>query len=329
MGNFIQFAYPWVLPAGILSLIAVLLLRWYFSSRITYSYPFVAMLSSYDMSWYDTIKQWVPTFLYVSAASALIVALARPRTPDERTQIDVEGIGIMLVLDVSQSMMCFDNPHEMVSRFSCAQEEAIRFIRRRPRDLFGLVLFGTIAATRCPLTSDHRMLISLIGSTKIGIIPDDETSLSQAIIMGVRRLQSSVAKNNIMVLLTDGEPSEADQSLLPNAIELATKSSIKIYTIGIGSAEGGFIQHPFMGMVRVSSCFRPEVLRHIAKKTGGASFEARNQKELAEIYGIIDQLETSVQKEPVYAQWHEYYTYAVMLALFLLLILWGMKAEDI
>lgn len=322
----IHFAYPWVfIVASLVFILCAGWRRWY-SSRIAYRYPLITIQQSSASSWKDFFIAWMPSFMYMAVALLLTLALARPRVPDERTEITVEGIGIMLVLDVSQSMICFDNPSELITRFACAQEEAIRFIHRRPRDMFGLVLFGRIAATRCPLTSDHRMLTSLIRSTKIGIIPDDETSLAQAIIMGVRRLQASPAKNNIMVLLTDGEPSEADQALLPDAIALAQKSSIKIYTIGIGSPDGGFIQHPYMGMVRVSSCFRPEVLRVIAQKTGGAAFEARDQKELAAIYGVINQLETSVQQEPIYAQWHEYYTYLVIIALLLLVTTWGIVA---
>jgi Ca-activated chloride channel family protein len=322
----IHFAYPWMFFVGLSILAAVACWRWHYSSRIVYRYPCIAIQSSSRSSLIDLLMVWVPSMLYVAVALLLVLALARPRKPDERTQVNIDGIGIMLVLDVSQSMLCFDNPTELVSRFACAQEEAIRFINRRPQDVFGLVLFGRIAATRCPLTIDHRMLTALIRSTKIGIIPDDETSLAQAIIMGIRRLQASPAKNNIMVLLTDGEPSEADQALLPDAMALAQKSSIKIYTIGIGSPEGGFIHHPLMGMVQVSSCFRPDILRYIAQKTGGAAFEARNQKELAEIYGVIDRLETSTQQEPVYAQWCEYYVYAVIVALILLVIAWGMAA---
>lgn len=322
----IHFAYPWVLIVGLVVFLATIVVRRYFTARIAYCYPLIALYDGSHISWRERIFVWLPTVLYTTVVMLLVIALARPRTPDERTQINIEGIGIMLLLDVSQSMICFDDPVDLTSRFTCAQEEAIHFINRRPRDLFGLVLFGRIAATRCPLTIDHRMLTSLIRTTKIGIIPDDETSLAQAIIMGVARLQSSSAKNNIMVLLTDGEPSEPDQVLLPEAIALAQKASIKIYTIGIGSPEGGFIKHPFMGLVRVSSCLRPDILRDIARKTSGAHFEARDRKELAHIYAAIDQLETSVQQEPIYAQWHEYYAYLVIVALFLLTITWGMLA---
>lgn len=322
----IHFAYPWGIPAALLVVLLVMIIRFYRSKKVAYAYPLIAVSTPAQISWRDRLLSWLPTGMYIIIITLLITALARPRIPDERTQINIEGIGIMLVLDVSQSMVCYDDPSNLVSRFACAQEEAINFINKRPRDLFGLVLFGRIAATRCPLTIDHRMLISLIRTLKIGIIPDDETSLAQAIIMGVSRLQSSSAKNNIMVLLTDGEPSETDQALLPEAIVLAQKASIKIYTIGIGSPEGGFVKHPLMGLVQVSSCLRPEILRNIAYKTSGAYFEAQNPKELAHIYAAIDQLETSIQTEPIYAQWHEYYTYMVIIALFLLVITWGMLA---
>jgi Ca-activated chloride channel family protein len=321
----LQFAYPWILVWVGLLTIAVLWWRWRKRAVLEYRYPLIGVVAA-SLSWRDILIAYGPRVLYSVAALVLVIALARPRIPDERTQIDVEGIGIMLVLDVSQSMLCFDDPRNQVSRFASAQEEAINFISRRPHDLFGLVLFGRVAATRCPLTLDHGMLTSLIRNTEIGVIPDDETALAQGIIMGLRRLQKSRSKNNIMVVLTDGEPSPGDEQLLPEAIALAQKSSVKIYTIGIGSPGGGYFRHPLMGIVNASSFLRPDILKTIAYKTGGAYFEAQNQKELSEIYTNIDTLETSVQKEPIYAQWHEYYVPLVVVALCLLVIAWGICA---
>lgn len=322
----VQFAYPWVLGVGGVVGACLLWWQWRYRTSLEYAYPLIGVVSPAALSWRDRSIMYGPRVLYSSAMILLIIALARPRIPDTRTQIDVEGIGIMLVLDVSQSMVCCDDLSNPISRFVAAQQEAVNFIRRRPHDIFGLVLFGRVAATRCPLTLDHDMLTRLISETKIGIIPDDETALAQAIIMGAHRLRKSSAKNNIMVVLTDGEPSPGDERLLPEAINLAAKMGIKVYTIGIGSPDGGYIRHPFMGMVNVSSCLRPDILKMVASRTGGAYFEARNPQELSEIYKNIDTLEKSTQQEPRYAQWHEYYVPLVIGALWLLLIAWGMCA---
>lgn len=326
----LQFVYPVFLVSG---LVLIVLAAWWYLTRrhgVAYRYGFTALWLREETHFRSaTGWRWFHRVMRLTIAVLLVMALARPRSPDEKTQVDVEGVGIMMALDVSRSMLCFDDLSDQRARFSIAQEEGIRFIERRPYDQFGLILFGAVAATRCPLTSDRTMVSEIIRTTKIGVISDEGTVLAQAIAMGVRRLSASSATSKIMVILTDGEPSPEDRPHLADALSLAQKAHVKLYTIGIGSEGGGYIHHPLGGLVQVESCLQKELLRTLALKTGGAFFEARNQRELAAIYQTIDALEKSVQTEPIYAQWHEWYLFCVVMAAILLLVEYACMAARV
>jgi Ca-activated chloride channel family protein len=323
----LTFAYPWVIGIGFVLGLFVWFVRAYYIRKGSYRYALTHLcLAEGSHARISHIPTWLIRWSRITIFVLLVLATARPRSPNQQTEIVVDGIGIMLALDVSNSMYCFDDLRNPQSRFHIAQAEAIRFVDRRNHDLCGLLLFGEIVATRCPLTSDRRLVTDIIRQTHIGIISGEGTALSQAIIMGVRRLQSSKTASNILVLLTDGEPSPEDRPLLETAIELARQAHVRIYTIGIGSPEGGYAYHATGAVMRVENRLQLNLLRAIAQKTGGLAFEARNQHELAAIYDTIDRLETTSQREPLYAQWHEWYTIFVLAALLLLLIEVGILA---
>lgn len=311
------FAYPWVFAIGIALVSTAWLWRTYQRKPVLYQFPFTTIFATTMTSIASHMRQWTPILLRGTILVLLIIITARPRTPDERTKIDLSGIAIMLVLDVSGSMELFDDLKNPVSRFSIAQEEAIKFINRRSTDLFGLVLFGAVAASRCPLTADKKIVTDIIQSTKLGLINPDGTMLSLAIAMGVNRLRTTETPSKIMVVLTDGQPSPED--IQPDqAIALAQKAGIKIYTIGIGSEKGGFAQHPFGGIVQVQTPLNHELLASIAQKTGGTYFVASNPQELESIYKQIDSLEKTPHQAPTYAKYYEYFVPLLLLTLLLL-----------
>jgi len=318
----IQIQYPWV---GIFCFASVCLLAWLKRQHptvVSYRFSFASLWAD-EAACHTGWLTWRYTLLWAlrwGALLFLVLAVSRPTTPDARTEVPIEGVSIMLALDVSRSMCCFDDIQNPKARFTIAQEEAIAFIERRTHDVCGLVIFGAIAATRCPLTADRRMLMELIRTTRIGDLNDEGTALAQAIIMGVKRLAASKTVSKVLVLLTDGEPSPDDTPYMAQALELARKCHIKIYTIGIGSLGGGYIQHPLGGLMQVASRFHREVLLYIAEQTGGAAFEASNQKELERIYQTIDALEKTTQHAPIYAHHHEWYVPCLLGAATLLLI---------
>lgn len=318
----VSFAYPWVLYAGLPIIFFCLLWQVLQRTVVTYQFPLTGLFAQ-SLQGQAAARSfpWKRVLLGIrgTVLVLLLLATARPHYPDERSKITVEGIATMLVLDVSGSMNSFDNLQDRKTRFASAQEEAIKFINHRGDDLFGLVIFGALAASRCPLTADKKIVTDIIRDTKIGILNPDGTMLAMAIALGVNRLKSSSSQSKIMVLLTDGEPSPGDISS-HTAIDLAKKAGIKIYTIGIGSEKGGFAQHPFGGIMRIPTPLNKELLKTIATETGGMFFHAENQTDLENIYQQINMLEKSSHEAPLYARYHELYFFLLLAALLFLAV---------
>jgi len=314
----IFFAYPWVLAVGLPLVALALWWRIVKFQPVRYRLPIThlfAQTAPARFGWW----QFLQLLLRATILLLLVGITARPRSADEHSKVTLEGIATMLVLDVSGSMECFDDVATRKSRFTVAKEEAIRFIGRRPHDLFGIILFGAAAVSRCPLTADTEILTSLLRDTKLGVVNPQGTVLALALAQGVNRLRTSKAKSKIIVVLTDGEPSQED--IDPQiALDLAKKSGVKIYTIGIGSSQGGYVEHPFGGTVQVATPLNENLLRRIAQETGGAFFRAHNQQELGAIYHEIDQLTKTAHEAPYYTHYYEWGVPLLWLVFFLLLI---------
>lgn len=311
--------YPWVLYYGLPLIILTSWLSARYRRVATYQFPLTHLFNKSLQTKAQPRMTWHKALFVIRTliALTLLLIIARPQSPDERSKTMVEGVATMLVLDVSGSMESFDDLHTRKTRFTIAQEEAIKFINRRGNDLLGLVIFGALAASRCPLTADKRILTDIIRDTKIGVLNPDGTMLSMAIALGVGRLRNCSCSSKIMVVLTDGEPSQGDMN--PQmAVDLAKKAGIKIYTIGIGSSAGGFLQHPLGGIVQMPTPLNENLLRAIAGETGGMFFHASDQKDLERIYAQIDTLEKSSHETPVYSNYYECYL-PLLLFVFLLL----------
>lgn len=318
----LTFAYPWVIALSVPLIILACIWHIKWRKATLYQFTLTALFrasSSYTHT-SSTMQRIARYTLRITVLLLLVIATARPQTPDERSKIDIEGISIMLVVDASGSMDAFDDTHNRKTRLSIAQEEAIKFINRRPNDQIGLVIFGADAASRCPLTSDKKMVTESIRTLKIGILNPDGTVLSKAIAMGVNRLRTSPLSSKIMVILTDGEPTPGKDIDPSIPLELAKKAHIKLYTIGIGSEQGGYLQHPFYGLIQIPSPLNKELLNRFAIETDGKFFVASKQEELEKIYCEIDTLEKSTHQTPTYAVYYEYYVIPLLCAFILLLL---------
>ena len=228
--------------------------------------------------------------LRVATLVLLAVLLGKPRFVDPHSKLRVQGIDIVLALDVSGSMSLFDSLEDRRPRIQVAKEEAVHFIQKRENDAIGLVLFGADAVSRCPLTLDKRILTQIVNELELGIIDYNRTMLSKAVITAANRLKQSKAKSKVMILLTDGAPSEGD--LDPQvALEIAKKLGIKIYTVGIGGDEGGYFVHPLFGLQQSGNALNSTLLQRMAVETGGQFFEAKNPHDMRTIYDTIDTLE--------------------------------------
>lgn len=308
MSSYFHVAYPMhmLYAAGIL-LIAICL-RYFWCRPSCYVYPLTGFLKQNGGA---ASSFYLRFFFFIRLISLLLMMLliAKPEYVDSKSKITVEGVDIVLDLDVSESMKCFDDVHDRRSRWEVAKSEALRFVDKRENDAVGLVIFGRYAIARCPLTHDKRVLKSIIENLEIGMPSYDMahgTMLAQSIITSARRLQKSKAKSKVIVLLTDGTPTPGDLPI-QDAIDIAKKMNIKIYTIGVGGDQGGYIQDPVFGIQAIGVPLNKQLLQNIALETGGKFFEAKKPKDLKLIYDKIDQLEKVSYETEVYNKYHDYF----------------------
>lgn len=266
-----------------------------------------------------TFKQKMRHSLFVLRILAivfLIIALTRPQTKSSAKDINVEGIDIVLAMDISGSMLAEDfKPN----RLEASKEVAMDFIDGRPNDRIGLVLFSSESFTQCPLTSDHARLKSLFGDVKQGMI-DDGTAIGDGLATAVNRLRESKAVSKVVILLTDGinNTGAIDPS---TAAEIAKLYNIRVYTIGVGTI--GKAPYPFetpfgIQYQNVDVKIDEALLKEIAETDNGKYFRATNKKKLEEIYKEIDKLEKSKMEVLEYNHRTEMYFPFALIALILL-----------
>lgn len=235
-----------------------------------------------------------PFILRVLAFILLVLVLARPQTTDNWQNTEMEGIDIMMAVDVSTSMLAEDlKPN----RLEAAKQVASEFINGRPNDNIGLTIFAGEAFTQCPLTVDHGVLLNLFHGIKGDIaqrgLIEDGTAIGMGIANAVSRLKESKAKSKVIILLTDGSNNRGDISPL-TAAEIAHKFGIRIYTIGVGT--NGTAPYPMQTYAGVQYVNVPveideQTLTQIAGTTNGNYYRATSNSKLKEVYREIDKLE--------------------------------------
>lgn len=247
----------------------------------------------------------IPIVIRVLAIVLLIIALARPQSISSKENITTEGIDIVLVLDISGSMLAEDfNPN----RLAAAKQVAEEFIDGRTSDRIGLVIFSAESFTQCPLTSDYPVLKNLLREVKNGMI-EDGTAIGLGLANAVNRLKDSEAKSKIVILLTDGVNNRGEIDPL-TAAKIAVTYGVRVYTIGVG-AQGQApypVQTPF-GIQRrlVPVEIDEKTLTTIADMTGGKYFRATDNRKLRTIYKEIDELEKTKIEVTAYKRYSELY----------------------
>lgn len=261
----------------------------------------------------------LPFILRMAALALLIIVLARPQSTDNWQSSEVEGIDIMMAIDVSGSMLAEDL---LPNRLEAAKDVAAKFINDRPNDNIGITLFAGESFTQCPLTIDHTALLNLFENIRTGVI-EDGTAIGMGISNAVARLKDSQAKSKVVILLTDGANNAGDISPLTSA-EIAKTYGIRVYTIGIGAQ--GTAPYPVQTMTGAVQRIQVEVdvdeptLKDIARITDGEFFRATDNTSLEGIYQEIDKLEkTKLNVKEFSRRQEEYLKYA--LAAFLLVLL--------
>ncbi|MBP1531012.1 MAG: VWA domain-containing protein [Bacteroidaceae bacterium] len=310
------------------SLLALLVpyVIWY-ALRWRHSHPVMQVSNTYAFqglrrSWKEYLVH-APFLLRMACFVLAVVALARPQTTNNWRTTDVEGIDIMLCMDVSTSMLAEDlRPN----RVKAAREVAIEFISGRPNDNIGLTLFAGEAYTQCPMTVDHTVLINMLQElqcdmTAKGMI-EDGTAIGMGLASAVARLKDSKAKSKVIILLTDGSNNRGDISPL-TAAEIAKSFGIRVYTIGVGT--NGLARYPMpvaggVQYIQVPVEIDSKTLQSIAQKTEGEFYRAKDTQGLHEVYREIDKLEkTKLNVKKFSKRYEAFAPFALASALLLLL----------
>ena len=238
----------------------------------------------------------------------IILGLSRPRLIESLQEKNIEIVDIVLVIDISSSMLATDF---QPNRLEVVKKTAKDFINQRKGDRLGILVFAGESFIQCPLTIDNEVLLSLMSEIKVAQQSYDGTAIGMAIANATNRLRNSDAKSKVMILLSDGSNNAGE--LDPNtAADLAKQFGIKIYTIGAGTNQDvTFI--PGRGYIRNE--IDEETLKAIAKQTGGQYFRATNTEGLKEIYSTINALERTEVEIKVFTQYRELYGWLFIPAL--------------
>ena len=273
-------------------------------------------------SWKVTLMP-LQQLLRIAVFVLLVVALARPQTQNSWKNETMEGIDIMLAMDVSTSMLAEDlKPNRM----EAAKKVAAEFVSGRPNDNIGLTIFAGEAFTQCPMTTDHASLLSLLHNVRTDIaargLIQDGTAIGMGLANAVSRLKDSKAKSKVVILLTDGSNNRGDLSPM-TAAEIAKSFGIRVYTIGVGSTKMAPLPPMATGLpqyINVPVEIDTKTLTDIAAATDGDFYRATNNAELAQMYKEIDKLEKSKLNVRKFSKRYEaYQPYALAAALLLLL----------
>jgi len=277
---------------------------------------------------FEPTKSWLGKFkpiLFVFrllALSLLIVGMARPQTVDvtSRTK-STQGVDIVIAVDVSGSMLARDlKPN----RLEALKRVASEFVRERPTDRIGIVVYAAESYTKTPVTSDKEIILSAIRDIKYDNVLQDGTAIGMGLATAVNRLKESKAKSKVIILMTDGENNSG--FLEPRtAAEIAKEYGIKVYTIGIGT--NGMAEMPYAYAPNGGFLYRmmevkidEKLMRDIAKTTNGKYYRATSNSKLNEIYDEINQLEKTDIEELKYFNYDEKYRNFILLAGALLLL---------
>ena len=310
----------------LLMLLVIPCVIWYIlkgsKRRASLTVPTISMYDGIRKSWrYYLIH--VPFILDMISIVLLSLILARPQTTDRWQDTEIEGIDIMLCVDVSTSMLAEDlKPN----RIEAAKQVASEFINGRPNDNIGLTIFAGEAFTQCPMTVDHSVLLNMFQNVSSDIaakgIIDDGTAIGMGLANAISRLKDSQAKSKVIILLTDGSNNRGEISPM-TAAEMAKSFGIRVYTIGVGT--NGTAPYPVQGAfgkqyVNIAVEIDENVLRQIAQTASGQYYRATSNSKLKEVYEEIDKLErTKLMVKEFSKNQEEYQPLALILLMSVLL----------
>jgi Ca-activated chloride channel homolog len=271
----------------------------------------------------------LPGWLRGIAVIGLILALAAPRTGASVVDINADGIAIVIVLDISSSMLAEDFAPR--NRLAVAKEKVGEFVTGRQYDRIGLVAFAGEALTQVPITIDYPVIHAALDQLQAGTAQLQEgTAIGTAIATAANRLRRAPGKSRVMILMTDGENNRGEIDPI-TAAQAAAAYDIKVYTIGVGSE--GVAPIPVatsafgLQYATLPVHIDEELLTEIADLTGGRYFRATNEMGLDSIYHQIDRLEKSSVDVRRYTEYTSRYLPFLLLAMLALAAEWAVRSS--
>jgi Ca-activated chloride channel family protein len=316
--NTITFAKPelFYLLLGLIPMIVWYVLRQK-KSKASIQISTLESLKKVPLTWKHSLRH-VAFVLQIAVLALIITCLARPQSSDSWQNQTVEGIDIIIALDMSSSMLARDFQPD---RLGAAKSVATEFISGRMYDRIGLVVFSAESYTQCPLTTDRAVLINLFQNLQPGLL-EDGTAIGLGLANAVSRLKDSEAKSKVIILLTDGENNRGEIAPM-TAAEIAKTFGVRVYTIGIGTVGTAPypVQTPFGIQLRdMEVKIDEKTLQEIANITDGKYFRATDNRTLIEVYKEIDRLERSRIDNKEFSKKNEEYRRYAIGALILALI---------
>ena len=321
--NQLSWNNPWLSLLIIPYLIAVYFIISRKNSRATFQVGSMAHFKKWSNRGKSFFSRVNDFFIYASVV-LLIIALARPQIANSKSKRTMDGLDIVIVLDVSDSMLIEDM--KPFNRMESAKETISQFIKQRTSDRIGVVIFAGEAFTLVPPTLDYDLILKRIDKIRTAAEAriKDGTAIGVAMAAGAARLKDSQAKSRVMIFLTDGENNSGVISP-ETGLEIAKGYGIKIYSIGIG--KDGKTQLPIYTTdmfgnkskryQSFESAVNENLLSQMAVVTGGKFFRASKENSLEGIFTEINQLETTKIEETKYTQYTEYFMYFLIPGLFL------------
>lgn len=265
--------------------------------------------------------------LLAVALLCMVIALARPQTSDQKLKRTVDGLDIVIVLDVSDSMLIEDM--KPLNRLESAKQTIRDFIAKRSSDRIGVVIFAGEAFTLVPPTLDYQLISERIEEIKTAAEAriKDGTAIGVGMATGAARLKDSQAKSRVMIFLTDGENNSGTISP-EEGLQIAKGYEIKIYSIGLGKSgptrlpiyRRDAFGNKFKDYQPFESTVNDELLTLMAQSTGGKYFRATKEDSLEGVFSEINHLETTKIEESKYTLFNEFFQVFALAALILILI---------
>lgn len=303
----------------------VFLIKWYVSRSLGQKLP--VALPKEQIKWTPAVLlRHLPNILMLLAMLCIVLALGRPQKTNEKVEQWTEGIDIMLVIDISESMQIEDfKPN----RLEAAKKVAESFIAGRFQDRIGIVVFSGDAYSLSPLTTDYDLLKAHLEDIDFDMIQNRGTAIGSALAVATNRMRESKAASKVVILLSDGENTAGNIDPI-TAAELADAYNIKIYTIAVGKEGRVPFGKDFFGQPKyIENSLDETTLRKIAEIGNGQFYRVSNNKALEEVFALIDEYEKAEIKENRYKDTNDFYQIYLKWAILFFLIWFLLKSTFI